>query len=868
MIPRRLRPLAAVAASLTGLVLAHASPAMAGTYTVTADTQKDITGWSEWHSAGFQTCSLHTVSGVCRDGDVPQPTQLRVFGVGDSPADGDGYWLWTAPPTTTILSGQVSVGYKISASSTRAYMKARLRNETFTSQPEQHVIDGPDSGTASWSIPAGNEVFAVILRSAEAHTYVDKWNNNLRINSLTATLRDDTAPALGVSGPLAEGGWHNQAQPVCLIAAATDQGSGVAQMSLLDERGLTLDTATAKAQSAIEPGASSFAPVLCTAPAALGDGSHRLTVSAIDAAGERTDVSVTVKVDATAPVAVATSPGTTAERRPAVGFRVDGGPSGLASFEAAVDGHPMTINGDTASYLPDADLDFGTHTVIWRASDGAGNARDGFWTFTVADQAPPELSSPVPADGWSGETRRPAIGFALADTGTGVDPSSLRVVLDGVDVTAAGAFQNGIYQLVPNSDLVFGAHTVRVSAADRAGNAMPPVSWGFTVADLTPPQLGDVRPDPGSAGSDRTPVIALTLGDGDGTGIDPASMSMSVDGIDVIGQAQLTGSRLTYVPVAPLAFGNHTVVVNASDRAGNHAPPLSWTFTVRDETAPTVSGRQPVAGTTVPGAVRIAFDAADTGTGIDPSSLVVTVDGSDVTTWGAFVGGHFSYAPGNLGAGVHTIAVTVADAAGNVAGPVMWQFAVADPATLSLRTVSGPSALIAGARRTLVFQASSGSTRLAGARLLVSHRTAGSAGYGPARALTASSAGRIALAIAPTATTRYRVVLAGDPTVSVTRLVTVRRRVTLDARPRPLRRGTALHLQGTVHPLHPGGRVAVQMLTRRGWATVARPRLTRRSAFTTVVVPRIPGQYLFRVLAAATPRDAAGISRTVAVRVR
>lgn len=383
MIPRRLRPLAAVAVSLTGLVLAHASPAMAGTYTVTADTQQDITGWSEWHSAGFQTCSLHTVSGVCGDGDVPRPTQLRVFGVGDSPADGDGYWLWTAPPTTTILSGQVSVGYKVSAASTRAYMKARLRNETFTSQPEQHVIAGPDSGTARWSIPAGNEVFAVILRSAEAHTYVDKWNNNLRINSLTATLRDDTAPALGVSGPLAESGWHNQAQPVCLTAAATDQGSGVAQVSLLDERGLTLDTATAKAQSAIEPGASSFVPALCTAPAALGDGSHRLTVSAIDAAGERTDVSLTVRVDATAPVAVATSPGTTAERRPAVGFRVDGGPSGLASFEAAVDGHPMTIAGDTASYLPDADLEFGTHTVIWRASDGAGNTRDGFWTFSA-----------------------------------------------------------------------------------------------------------------------------------------------------------------------------------------------------------------------------------------------------------------------------------------------------------------------------------------------------------------------------------------------------------------------------------------------------------------------------------------------------
>jgi hypothetical protein len=841
---------------------------MAGTYTVTADTQRDTAGWSEWHSDGFQTCSLRTVTGVCGDGDIPRPTQLRVFGVGDSPADGDGYWLWTAPPTTTILSGQVSVGYKISATSTRAYMKARLRNETFTSQPEQHVIHGPDSGTANWSIPAGNEVFAVVLRSAEAHTYADKWNNNLRINSLTATLRDDTAPALAVSGPLSESGWRNQAQPMCLTAAATDQGAGVAQVSLLDEHGLTLDSATAKARSAIQPGAASFAPVLCAAPASLGDGSHRLTVSAIDAAGEQTDVAVTVKVDATAPVAVATAPGTTAERRPAVAFRVDAGPSGLASFEASMDGHPMTIAGDTASYLPDADLDFGTHTVIWRAADGAGNIRDGFWTFTVADQAPPELSAPTPADGWSGESRRPAIGFSLADAGTGVDPSTLRVVLDGVDVTAAGSFANGAYQLLPGADLGFGAHTVRVSASDRAGNAMPPVSWGFTVADRTPPHLGDVRPDPGSAGSDRTPVIAASLDDGDGTGIDPSSVTMTVDGLDVSGRAQLTGDRLTYLPAAPLAFGSHTVVVNAADLAGNHAAPLSWTFTVRDETAPTVSGREPVAGTTVPGAVRIAFDVADAGTGIDPSSLAVAVDGSDVTSWGSFAGGHFSYAPGNLGAGVHTIAVTVADAAGNVTGPVMWQFAVADPASLSLRTVAGPSRLVAGSRGTLVFQAASGSTRLAGARLLVSRRTAGSAGYGPARALIASPAGRMALQIAPTATTRYRVILAGDRTVSVTRLVTVRQRVTLDARPRPLRRNTALHLEGTVHPLHPGGRVAVQMLTHRGWATVARPRLSRRSAFSTVVVPRIPGQYLFRVLVAATARDAAGASRTVAVRVR
>jgi hypothetical protein len=53
------------------------------------------------------------------------------------------------------------------------------------------------------------------------------------------------------------------------------------------------------------------------------------------------------------------------------------------------------------------------------------------------------------------------------------------------------------------------------------------------------------------------------------------------------------------------------------------------------------------------------------------------VDGSDVAAWGTLTAGRFRYAPGNLGAGVHTIAVTVADLSGNPVGPVMWQFAVA-----------------------------------------------------------------------------------------------------------------------------------------------------------------------------------------------
>src|SRR5262249_39765929 len=160
-----------------------------------------------------------------------------------------------------------------------------------------------------------------------------------------------------------------------------------------------------------------------------------------------------------------------------------------------------------------------------------------------------------------------------------------------------------------------------------------------------------------------------------------------------------------------------------------------------------------------------AFDVADAGVGVDPSSLVVTVDGSDVTPWGTLAGGHFRYAPGNLGAGVHTVAVTVADRAGNATGPVVWECAVAGPATLGRRVVSGPSSLVWGGRSTLVFQATSNSTPIAGARLLVSRRPAGAADFGPASAAVASTSGQFGLAVAPRTTMRYRIALADDPTI-------------------------------------------------------------------------------------------------------
>jgi hypothetical protein len=358
--------LAAAGFSLLAAVLAPAA-ARAGTYTISVNTASDTTGWSFARGAGF----VGTSAGP-----------LRIFGFGQAPALSNAWWQWQAPATTTIASGSLSVAYKTAATGTSAYMKARLRSGSFPSSPQLHLATG--DGSAVWSIPAGNQIVGVFLKTDIARDYAVKANNTIRITALSARLDDDTAPTVALSGRLADGSWHNEAQPEPLTVTAADAGAGVASARLTNAA-VTLDSDVVARRAGVHPGLTAYSHALETIPAALGDGAHTLAVTVADASGETTVASVVVRVDAHAPVALGLSPlRTTADRRSPVSFSVDPGPSGLGQFDASVDGHQMTIAGTTATYLPAADLTYGTHTVKWHASDGAGNVRDGFWTFTVS----------------------------------------------------------------------------------------------------------------------------------------------------------------------------------------------------------------------------------------------------------------------------------------------------------------------------------------------------------------------------------------------------------------------------------------------------------------------------------------------------
>lgn len=115
---------------------------------------------------------------------------------------------------------------------------------------------------------------------------------------------------------------------------------------------------------------------------------------------------------------------------------------------------------------------------------------------------------------------------------------------------------------------------LRVGGTQRLIQAGNPVS-----IDTIAPRIINRTPDPNSTIAAVRPNISVVSEDS-GSGVDPAKVSMSVNGADVTAQATVTRNFATYRPQQPLQMGQNTVKVTAVDRAGNSAS-RTWTFSVQ-----------------------------------------------------------------------------------------------------------------------------------------------------------------------------------------------------------------------------------------------------------------------------------------------
>ncbi len=102
--------------------------------------------------------------------------------------------------------------------------------------------------------------------------------------------------------------------------------------------------------------------------------------------------------------------------------------------------------------------------------------------LVTVDTSSPKVLDFSPAKGATVDSREPLIYATLSDeNGVGVDPASVRVRLDGTDVTNQATITPAFFNLKA-SNLSTGQHQVQVSVADRAGNVTSS-DWSFSVAD-------------------------------------------------------------------------------------------------------------------------------------------------------------------------------------------------------------------------------------------------------------------------------------------------------------------------------------------------------------------------------------------------
>jgi large repetitive protein len=422
----------------------------------------------------------------------------------------------------------------------------------------------------------------------------------------------------------------------------------------------TVNDAGAAVTCALDDGAAVACSTSPFRPATLADGSHTVTITAVDAVGNAAaPASVTFTIDTTPPVVAITSgpAGTTSSTGASFVFTVsEGTPS--CSLDGSSFG-PCT-SGTTMTY---ASLSASQHTFHVRALDAAGNTsveRTHTWTVDTAGPTVTITSAP------------PALTNQTAATITyTVSEGAVTCTLNGVSATCAA----GSLTL---TSLAAGPYTAVISATDTSGNvSSATVSW---TVDLTAPVVTFT-----SGPSGLTNQTSLTFG---WSSSKAGTATCKLDGAAPVPCDTATSESLVATEAA------HTLLVSVTDAAGNTGS-ASRAFTV-DITPPVVTISSAPPATSTSASAGFVFSVTD---GTPACSL-------DSAAFGACTSSTtMTYS--SLSPGPHTFHVRATDAAGNTSAERTHTWTV-DVAAPTVTVTSAPPALTNQNGATITYTVSDG----------------------------------------------------------------------------------------------------------------------------------------------------------------
>jgi RHS repeat-associated protein len=427
----------------------------------------------------------------------------------------------------------------------------------------------------------------------------------------------------------------------------------------------------------------------------LADGSHTLHLQAADAAGNVAPVfDLTFTLDTQPPALPIQDPppDTLTTRNVTVTGHTTDALSGVAALQAQVDGGAFADvafdgagNYRFATTLPLTGAADGTHTVGLRATDRAGNVSALSAVSLTLDTTAPHLviSSPTAALTTNANV---TITGQVSDNVAGV--ATLEAQLDGGTASRVAVDPDGTFRLpltLPLDGTADGPHTVRFQATDRAGNATAPVTVSFTL-DATAPVVVITSPADGSTTRSNVTVTGRVTDNLSGVATLQAQLDVGLLQ-DVPFDDAGNCTFATTLPTDGSADGMHTVLVQATDKAGNISNVATVSF-VFDAAAPVVVVSSPAPGVAASTNVTVAGQATDNVSGV--ASLEAQVDGGPFSAVPFDGSGNFSFPTAfpldGSADGAHTVTLRATDRAGNVSALTPVSFTLDSRVTLREQT--------------------------------------------------------------------------------------------------------------------------------------------------------------------------------------
>ncbi|GLY62154.1 hypothetical protein Pcaca05_30110 [Pectobacterium carotovorum subsp. carotovorum] len=417
----------------------------------------------------------------------------------------------------------------------------------------------------------------------------------------------------------------------------------------------------------------------------LADGSHTITVTAVDAAGNVGSAPISFTSDLTPPAITLNTPFddgylNIVEAGTLAGRTLSGNAGDAVSVNVTLGGQPLVVQLSggiwTATLTPTqlSQLADGTHTISITAADSLGNSATLNSQAILAVQAAPTVTITTFAglDGLNYTESRAT--QAVSGTSTGLEVGqNVTVRLNGDDYTTqvltGGTWSVNIspsaLQALPNT-----SHTLSVSAQDKAGNPTDPSSVNFNVNLTPPPTVMTINPI-----STDNIINAVEIGGNvtiSGRSIGPASamtnILVSVNGVTLQPDpiTDINGNWSITIPALPAFAGQGPISVTATSNDATLT-----TSVIVDTIAPELNIAS-FASDNVLNATEMTTEQAITGTAsVEDAGQIVSIslNGKTYSAQVSVTGDWSVNVPAAdlalLADGSHTITATLTDKAGN-----------------------------------------------------------------------------------------------------------------------------------------------------------------------------------------------------------